>query len=390
MKVWLLTDDRLGAAMAGSALRAWELGRTLVAAGHEVRIVGGPGSAAPDRRGPTLAPALPWRGVDVVVAPAWCLSPRMLLGRHRLVVDGATPLLAELAAMPDSATIRRRRRTAAARLPLVAARADAVLVAGPSQESWWRAHLGTRPVPVLQVPFGLPEDDLPTGRAELAGVPSGWSVVLWWGGVWPWLDLDTLLAARARLGARPVSLVVPTAPRPGAAGPGWSTDRLLAAAADHGLAPPQVVPLEHWVPYRERGPVLGRAAVVAVLHHPGEEAELAFRTRALDALWAGVPMLLSEGGAVAEAARDAGWGAVVPVHDPRAAAAALELLLGERARARISQAMARDRDQWRWREVARPLTLALPRLPSVRHGSLLAGGLRAAATMAGLALRSAR
>lgn len=389
MRVWLLTDDRLGAAMAGSGLRAWELGRALAACGHEVRIAATAGSAAPDGGGPEVVDRVVWRHADAVISPAWCLPPRALLGRHRLVVDGTTPLLAELAAMPGSDEVRRRRRTAAARVPLASARADAVLVAGPAQEAWWRDRLRGRRAPLLQLPFGLPDDDPPEARAEIPGVPATWSVVLWWGGVWPWLDLETLLAARVRLGARPVSLVVPTAPRPGAGG-GWSSSRLLEAAAHHGLAPPQVVPLERWIPYRERAAVLRRAAVVAVLHHPGEEAELSFRTRALDAVWSGVPLLLSEGGAVAAEAVAAGWGAVVPPRDPRAAAAALELLLGDRARQRAVQAMARDRDRWRWSEVARPLALALPRLPSVRRGHLLGSGLNAAAVLLGVTARGRR
>ncbi len=391
MKILLVTDDLVGPTMAGSALRAWELARVLAREDHEVRLAAAPGSAPPDPTGPEVVDRPPWSWAEAVVAPPWSLPPRAFVGRRRLVVDGVTPLLAELAAMPEDEHIRRRRRTAAARLPLAAARADAVLAAGEAQAGWWRKRLARRPtVPVLEVPFGIPERDPPDEIEPIPGVPREWAVVLWWGGAWPWLDLETLLAARARLGGAPVSVVVPTAARPGAGTRPLDPPALAAAAARHGLAPPQVVGLERWVPYGERHRVLLRASLVAVLHRDGEETRLSFRTRALDALWAGVPLLVSDGGEVATLVRRGGWGGVVPVADARATAAALELLLGEREQRRVRERLAGDRDRWRWQRVAAPLVEALPTLPRGPRGALLPAALRAALRLAGLAREARR
>ena len=218
MRVLLLTDDQLGSAMAGSALRAWELANALAGVGHEVRLTAAQGSSKPHDSPVELVESPCWQWAEVVVAPPWSLHLPAFTGRHVLVIDGATPLLAELDAMPSTPTVRRRRRTAAARLPVVAARAQAILATGAAQHDLWRAVLHRRPeVPILEVPFGIQEHDPPDESADVIGVPRDWSVVLWWGGVWPWLDLDTLLAARARLGRVPVSIVVPTATRPGGA-----------------------------------------------------------------------------------------------------------------------------------------------------------------------------
>ncbi len=383
MKILVVTDDRVGQAMAGSALRAWELGLALTRAGHRVRLAAAERSQAPGE-GPQLVARPCWGWAEVILAAPWSLPLRAFLGRQILVIDGATPLLAELAAMPVTAAIAHRRRTARARLPLALARADAVLAAGEAQIAWWRKRLWQRAqVPVLPVPFGIPEVAAPTQRDEIAGVPANWAVVLWWGGVWPWLDLDTLLAARARLGRVPLSLVVPTAPRPGGPQIGPDEEDLLDLAADHGLEPPQVVPLTTWVPYDQRHRILNRASLVAVLHHAGEEAELAFRTRALDGIWAGVPLLLSEGGAVAGLTREHGWGGVVAPRNVRATAAALELLLGEREQSRYRAALAAARPDWRWSEVVAPLLAALPKLPASSRGSLLGPALAAAAVLLG-------
>ncbi|NOZ93281.1 MAG: glycosyltransferase family 4 protein, partial [Acidobacteria bacterium] len=278
-----------------------------------------------------------------------------------------------------------------ARLPLALARADAVLAAGEAQVAWWRQALhgaGRPEVPVLDVPFGIPDEDPPPESWSPPGLPEGWAIVLWWGGVWPWLDLDTLLAARARLGEAPLSLVVPVTARPGGFARAMDRETLLRMAGRHGLEPPQVLPLETWLPYAQRHRLLNRATLLAVLHHPGEEARLSFRTRALDAVWAGVPLLLSEGGAVAELSREHGWGAVAPVHDPKAVAAAMELMASEREQLRCRKAIAKSRGDWRWPRVAEPLIRILPQLPVAPRRRLALPALRAALELAGLRTRS--
>jgi len=383
MRVLVLTDDRVGPIMAGSALRAWELARVLLGAGHEVVLSAAAGSSHPEGHGPPVVTKPPWRWADTILSPPWCLPPRAFLGDQILVIDGVTPLLAELSASPSTPEIVRRYRNAGARLPLVAARADAILVAGDQQAEWWSNHLlGRIDVPLINVPFGIPDTDPPADIDSIEGVPAEWSVVLWWGGVWPWLDLETLLAARARLGSAKVSVVVPTAERPGS-GPRLTTHDLEAAGARHGLQMPALVPLEHWVPYADRYRILNRSAVLAVLHHPGPETALSFRTRVLDGVWTAVPTLLSEGGATSDIANSQGWGAVVPPGDAKLAAAALDLLLADRSQERCRAALTEGRDDWRWSVVAQRLVDALPELCRDSRKSLVPASLRAAAVLAG-------
>jgi glycosyltransferase involved in cell wall biosynthesis len=382
MRIAVLTDDRVGSVMAGSAIRAYELAGALSDAGHAVRLVAAPSSQTPDGDEQRLVEPTRWRWPDAVVSPAWSLPPRAFFGRHLLIADGVTPLLAELAELPNEVGVVRRRRTAAARLPLVAARADAILVAGPAQVEWWSRHVRRRfGTPLLNVPFGIPDDPQFDERDQIPGVPEDWAVVLWWGGVWPWLDLETLLAARARLGAVPVSVVVPTAPRPGSEVATFSGVDLEAAARRHGLQPPQLVALDRWIPYHRRHRVLNRASLIAVLHRPSDESVLSFRTRALDGVWAGVPLLLTEGGEVARLAREHGWGGVVPAGDVQATAAAMQLMLGEREQLRVRAAIASSRDAWRWSAVVEPLLRTLPDLPAVRRLSLADALIDAARTL---------
>jgi hypothetical protein len=391
MRVLVSTDDRLGPLMAGSALRAWELASALAGAGHEVRLAAAPGSSAPRPAQVELVDRPDLRWAEALVAPPWSLRLPAFAGRHLLVVDGATPLLAELEAMPPSPAVRRRRRTAAARLPFVARRAHAVLAAGDVQRGWWRAVLGRRgDPPILDVPFGIQDHDPPEASAEVIGVPPDWPVVLWWGGVWPWLDLETLLAARARLGRMPLSIVVPTATRPGGALSQFTANDLNRMAARYALSAPAVVPLEHWAPYDERHLTLNRTAVMAFLHHAGPEADLSFRTRAMDALWTCTPMLLSAGGEVARLAGERGWGEVVAPGDPIAVSDALARLLEPEEQERRRGAIRADRESWRWSRIARPLVDALPGLAAVPRRGLAGAAIGAAAALVGAATPARR
>jgi hypothetical protein len=159
--------------------------------------------------------------------------------------------------------------------------------------------------------------------------------------------------------------------------------QLEAAALRHGLKKPAVVALQRWVPYADRHRILNRSTILAVLHRKGAESELSFRTRALDGVWATVPLLLSEGGATARIASSEEWGAVVPPGDAKLAAAAIDLLLGKRSQERCRAALAAARDSWRWSVVAKTLVEALPKISPVGRRSVFPAALRAAMVLAG-------
>jgi len=86
------------------------------------------------------------------------------------------------------------------------------------------------------------------------------------------------------------------------------------------------------------------------------ETRYSFRTRALDALWAGLPIVTTEGDALADLVSAAGAGVGVPPRDVAALAAAIETLLGDReARESAAEAARRLAGELRWSNVLRPL-----------------------------------
>jgi hypothetical protein len=111
-----------------------------------------------------------------------------------------------------------------------------------------------------------------------------------------------------------------------------------------------------WVPYEERHNALLDAEVGVSGHLPHLETMLAFRTRILDYIWAGLPVLTTAGDALGDLVDDAGLGAVVPPGDPGAVADALRSLLLDEARSAAARAAIEAVvPSLRWSAVLRPL-----------------------------------
>lgn len=129
------------------------------------------------------------------------------------------------------------------------------------------------------LPFGVPDaPPAPAGHPlrERFGIAADATVVLWNGGTWPWLD--PAAAERAVLAQpRDVHLV-------------------FMGGADARVTPgPRVHVNTDWVPYAARGGWLLDADVVISAHHDHLETRFSYRTRLLDALWAGLPIVCAGG-----------------------------------------------------------------------------------------------
>ena len=91
-------------------------------------------------------------------------------------------------------------------------------------------------------------------------------------------------------------------------------------------------------------------------HRPGLETDLSLRTRLVDLMWLGLPLVVTEGGTMARVVAESGAGLVVPSGDGGAVAAAVTKLLGdEKRRARAAAAGRRWAADRRWSVVAAPL-----------------------------------
>ena len=212
-------------------------------------------------------------------------------------------------------------------------------------------------------PFGLPDQPPEHRRAVLRGVVPGIGqtddVIVWAGGIYDWFDPLTLIRAVARLAKkRPsVRLYFMGLRHPNPDVPPMQMAIDARALADElGVSGKYVFFNEGWVDYSERQNFLLEANLGVTVHFDSAETRFSFRTRALDYLWAGLPIVATAGDAFAELIEREGLGLTVPAEDPQALEEALARLLGdwelaESCRARVGEV----RDRFRWSVVLDPL-----------------------------------
>jgi hypothetical protein len=130
--------------------------------------------------------------------------------------------------------------------------------------------------------------------------------------------------------------------------------RSLAGAL--GLTGEHVFFNEDWVPYNDRQNWLLDADCGVTTHHEHVETTFAFRTRVLDYLWAGLPIVTTDGDAFADLVRRDRLGVVVPAEDPAALAEALErALYDEEFAAGCRDRIAAVADAFTWEHALAPL-----------------------------------
>jgi len=183
------------------------------------------------------------------------------------------------------------------------------------------------------VPFGLPSRKPEHTALSIKGVIPGIRptdrVVLWGGGLWQWLDPVSLVRAMARVTEhRPdVRLLFPATRHPNPIVPDMPMLEETRKLSDKlGLTDTSVF-FGTWVPYEQWPNYLLEADIGASLHFDTLETRFAFRTRMLDYIWAGLPMLVAGGDETSELVKRYGLGEVVPPEDDEAIAAALLRLL---------------------------------------------------------------
>jgi glycosyltransferase involved in cell wall biosynthesis len=214
------------------------------------------------------------------------------------------------------------------------------------------------------VPFGLSERPPSHDRSVLKGVWPGIGpddrVLLWGGGIWRWLDPLTPIRGVERLAAegRRVHLFFMGVDRPGADPEviPSSAEQAIAYARERGLEGACVHFNHGWVPYEERQNYLLEADLGISTHHEHLEARFSFRTRVLDYLWAGLPMVLTTGDSMADLVERGALGETVAPEDDRGFALACAALLDDPARhAETVRRVHEAARAFRWEEAARPL-----------------------------------
>jgi len=386
-RVLLISNDVVGEEMAGPGIRYWELARVLSRYAEVTLAV--PGS--PTRSGP-----------HVRLVSYTYQSPKILddlVAEHDILVtdpfgfshlSSIPPHIFYVADVYDPFPLENlelyRERSPDERnwiyhndvdlIEPVLHRGDFFLCASERQRDFWLGTLllAGRLSPALYdedptlerliavVPCGLPSTPPRATAPFLKGVHPAVAeddmLIVWGGGIWNWLDPLTLLHALARVvnDYPHVKLVFPGTRHPNAIVPEMATHRAaVQLAGELGLLDSHVF-FGEWAPYEERANYLLEADIGITLHRRHVETRMAFRTRVLDYLWAGLPIIASDGDATADLVREWGLGITVRPEDVEDLTRALvEMVQLSAPRAHYAHALRRAAQHFTWENVTAPL-----------------------------------
>jgi glycosyltransferase involved in cell wall biosynthesis len=209
------------------------------------------------------------------------------------------------------------------------------------------------------VGVGFP-DRPPQGHPLLSGVhpaiPPDAQIVLWGGGLWDWLDPLTLIhswpAVLARFPKARLVMLGTRHPNP-TVPPHAMAARAESLAESLGEKDRTIFFIE-WLSYEDRESLLCEANVGVALHPLHLETRYSIRTRVLDYLWAGLPVLVTEGDVTSQWVAQGGLGRVIPPLDSAAASQALIELLSQ-PKSAWAPAFAGVRETHTWLRVIAPL-----------------------------------
>ena len=381
-KVLVLAFDPLTDAMPGPAIRAWHLAEQL-AQDHAVVLAS---TSAATRTHPDMeVRAVTGADLDGLVGSVDAIfAPTSVVRRHQVVAGSGKPLCIDMYIPTHLENLEPfgeagGEEHAAAIAHQVSVinddlrRGDFFVCASERQRDFWLGALATLgrinpgtygEDPTLRrlidvVPFGIPTDPParlgPGIRDAFPAIGAQDPVVIWGGGVYNWFDPLSLVHAIDRLRATQpgIRLVFLGMRNPNPDIPEMRVATALRQLSDRlGLTGSHVFFNEGWVPYEQRAGYLLDADVGVSTHLAHLETHFSFRTRVLDYLWAGLPMVLTGGDALSEEIAGNGLGIAVPPDDPEAIGAALASLLASPPPREAIQVFGA---RYRWDRVAEPL-----------------------------------
>ena len=388
-RVLLISNDVIGEKMAGPGIRFWEFAKALSKA-HKVTL------AVPNRN-PPLSSGFDVctyvykgrelqelaRNADAIVFQGFVLHLHPFLRELDvpLVVDIYDPFVLE------NIQVYSHNRSMGERMMLHGNDLDVLndqlkagdffICASEKQRDFWIGMLlalgrvnphtydddETLQKLIAVVPFGIPSEPPAHTKLVLKGVHKTIRerdrVILWGGGIWDWFDPCTLIRAMARIAEQrdDVKLFFMGVKHPNPLIPEMKgTTEAIPLSKELGLYD-EFIFFNEWVPYKERQNYLLEADVGVSLHLDHIETRLSFRTRLLDYIWAGLPIVTTRGDCMSELVEQYDLGKVVDYEDvEQVTETLLELLDTPDLREAYRPNFEKVRDQFTWERVVDPLT----------------------------------
>lgn len=398
-KILISATNTIGRAMAGPAIRSWELAKAL-SASHDV-VLASPNDPQIEGEGFSLisksqpAYAKHFKEADVLITQALTCSMALQAkyARKKIIIDAYDPLPLEVLEQfkHHPSQIRNEYHNASINsLIFNFQMADSILCASEKQRDFWLGFLLSQKLITPSsydldhslrhfidvVPFGLPSSPpqkTGPGLREIYKFDADDKILLWGGGIWNWFDPLSLIRAMEILSHRrqDIKLVFMGVKNPDPSVMEMSMCREAIQLAKQFNLLDRTVFFNHgWVPYAERHNHLLDATIGVSTHFDHLETRYSFRTRLLDYIWAQLPMIATQGDCFAELIEQHELGAVVPYQNERAIVQAILSLLEEKEKINtIKGNLAQFGSRFYWTNVIKPIEQMIS-LPSVKKLSI--------------------
>ena len=331
--------------MAGPGIRYWEMARALERKGHSAAILslhlekGFSGNLTFVGKA-SLSNLIQWIWrSDYVVQTGRPLSILLtFLFRKKSIFDQYDPVIFEFLQQKPVGWAEKFRLRAMlflwkTRQRLILKCGQQFLVANEKQKDFLIGQLSilgylNKLDSVTVLPFGLSDQKPTKTRPVLRGtkIKDSDFLLVWGGGVWGWFDPFTLLHALVKIKALRDDIKVYF---PGIKPPSPDSQkmtivsRFIQETKNLDLLDSTVFVNLGWTAYEQRADYLLEADAGISLHHDSIETRFAFRTRILDYLWAGLPIIASKGDSWADDIEKRGLGLTVAPKDINALASAI-------------------------------------------------------------------
>jgi glycosyltransferase involved in cell wall biosynthesis len=183
------------------------------------------------------------------------------------------------------------------------------------------------------VPYCVPNVSPATSEPVIRGkiIDNNDKMLLWCGGLYPWFDFKTLIKAMKIVGntSKEIKLVVIGAKNPKAEFLSTMDAEALSIAKKFDLLEKTVFFVD-WMPFRSLEQVYNESDVAVSLHGLHLETMFSLRSRVIDYLWAGLPVISTLGDELAVLISEFKAGVIVPPHKDCDVAEAILTILGDR------------------------------------------------------------
>lgn len=417
--VLIVTGDTLGAAMAGPAIRALEMAKALSKVSNVTLAATVPtnftheGFDVVDATDSNLRGLVNWSDIIVFQGALLSTHPWIAKTDKIIVADVYDPMhLENLEQQKNAPKGIRFVET----LDLIAvmneqvARADFLLCASEKQRDFWLGQMAAlgRLNPMTYdrdtslrtlidvVPFGVQETPPVQNKHGIRGVIPGIGmndkVVLWGGGIYNWFDPLTLIRAIGKISEKhpDIKLVFMGTQHPNPHVPEMKMSfEARELSKGLGLDGKHVFFNEGWVPYNERADFLLDADLGVSTHLDHLETAFSFRTRILDYLWAGLPIVATSGDTFEAIIESNGLGKTVAPGDVESLTIAIEdLLYSKTALDGVKQRVSAYSERMRWNIALLPLVEFVQ--TSTRSADFNSGFSKGITTMAHVGRRTFR